>query len=96
MVQEAVEEAIAPALRDAPRLTAPQRAEQRRLENAAAARQGQLWKQAVGLTELPSYPFACECGRRGCAATWSATPDEYDLRASLGFVRAAEHAEVDS
>lgn len=95
-VQEAVEEAIAPALHDAPRLTATQLGEQRRLENAAAARQGRLWKQAAGLTELPRYAFACECGRGGCTETRRATPDEYDLRASLGLVRAAEHAEGDS
>lgn len=93
MVQAAVEEAIGPALRVAPRLTALKLAEQRRAENAAAARQVRLWKQAVGLAELPPFLFACECGCRGCTATWSATPDEYDVRASFGFVRATEHAD---
>jgi hypothetical protein len=31
----------------------------------------------AGLTVMPSYPFACECGRSGCRATWTATPDDY-------------------
>jgi hypothetical protein len=32
---------------------------------------------------MPSYPFACECGRSACRATWLATPDSYQARAAL-------------
>lgn len=90
-IRAAVEDVLAPALLRAPRLEPPQLGEQRRLENAAAARQGRLWQEAVGLTVPPSYPFACECGRPRCSLTWRATPDEYELRAALGPVPAAEH-----
>ena len=53
---------------------------QRRYENLTACRQGRLWQADIGLAELPPYPFACECGRSGCTASWPATPDQYDAR----------------
>jgi hypothetical protein len=53
---------------------------QRRYENRAADRQGRLWMQDAGLTVMPAYPFGCECGRSGCRATWTATPDAYAAR----------------
>jgi hypothetical protein len=76
-----IESALAPALRSAPRL-APGRelSRQRRYENRAADRQGRLWMRDAGLTVMPTYPFGCECGRSGCRATWTATPDDYAAR----------------
>jgi hypothetical protein len=44
---------------------------------------GLLWMQDAGLATMPSYPFACECGRSACRATWLATPDSYQARAAL-------------
>jgi hypothetical protein len=80
-VAAAVEGALGPALRSAPRLTPGTGLSlQRRYENKAADRQGRLWMRDAGLTVMPSYPFACECGRSGCSATWTATPDEYTAR----------------
>ncbi|WP_238152443.1 hypothetical protein [Kribbella speibonae] len=61
---------------------------QRRYENLAACRQGRLWQADIGLAELPPYPFACECGRSGCAVTWAGTPDEYDARRGEGWLTA--------
>ena len=80
-IAAAVELALAPALRSAPRL-APggELSRQRRYENRAADRQGRLWMADAGLTVMPSYPFGCECGRSGCRATWMATPDDYAAR----------------
>lgn len=77
----AVEAALAPALRSAPRL-APggELSRQRRLENMAAGRQGRLWARAAGLPVMPQYPFGCECGQSACRATWLATPDDYTAR----------------
>jgi hypothetical protein len=80
-----VESALALALRAAPRL-APGRelSRQRQYENRAADRQGRLWMQDAGLTVMPTYPFACECGQSGCHATWQATPDDYAARTASG------------
>jgi hypothetical protein len=80
-IAAAVEAALAPALRSAPRL-APggELSRQRRLENMAAGRQGRLWARAAGLPVMPPYPFGCECGQSGCRATWLATPDDYTAR----------------
>jgi hypothetical protein len=80
-IAAAVESALAPALRSAPRL-APggELSRQRRYENRAADRQGRLWMRAAGLTVMPAFPFGCECGRSGCCATWMATPDDYAAR----------------
>lgn len=92
-VLAAVASVLAVALGTAPRLNAgPELSGQRRLENLAACRQGRLWKSANGLAELPPFPFACECGRRRCSATWKGTPDQYDCAASEGPVRAAVHS----
>jgi hypothetical protein len=59
---------------------------QRQYENEAACRQGRLWQEDIGLASLPPYPFACECGRSGCSAVWSGTPDEYDVRRGGGWL----------
>ncbi|TCO36051.1 hypothetical protein EV652_101940 [Kribbella steppae] len=59
---------------------------QRQYENKAACRQGRLWQEDIGLASLPPYPFACECGRSGCSAVWSGTPDEYDGRRADGWL----------
>jgi hypothetical protein len=53
-----------------------------------ACRQGRLWQADIGLAELPPYPFACECGTSGCAATWRGTPNEYDVRRGEGWLTA--------
>ena len=84
-IAAAVETALAPALRSAPRL-APGRelSRQRRQENRIADRQGRLWMLAAGLAVMPSYPFGCECGQSGCDATWPATPDDYAARTAAG------------
>jgi len=76
-----VRSALAAALRAAPRLE-PGRplAAQRRFENAAAARQIALWTATEGITDPVRFPFACECGRSGCAATCTATAPEYTDR----------------
>ncbi|HEY6492355.1 MAG TPA: hypothetical protein VIZ43_03720 [Trebonia sp.] len=80
-IAEAVESALATALRSAPRLPpGSELSRQRRHENRAAERQGRLWMRDAGLTVMPSYPFGCECGRSGCRATWTATPDDYAAR----------------
>jgi hypothetical protein len=80
-IAAAVESALAPALRSAPRLgPGSELGRQRRLENQAACVQGRLWMRDAGLTVTPSYPFGCECGRSGCRATWMATPDDYAAR----------------
>ena len=80
-IAAAVESALAPALRSAPRLApGSELSRQRRYENAAADRQGRLWMRDAGLTVMPSYPFGCECGRSGCRAVWMATPDDYAAR----------------
>jgi len=77
----AVESVLAAALRSAPRLSSgSELRRQRRYENRAADRQGRLWMRDAGLTVMPAYPFGCECGRSGCRATWTATPDDYAAR----------------
>ncbi|GAA3597997.1 hypothetical protein [Kribbella ginsengisoli] len=57
-----------------------QLARQRSIENNAASRQIRLWLADIAVAEQQPYPFACECGRSGCALTVSETPDEYDAR----------------
>jgi hypothetical protein len=80
-IAAAVELALAPALRSAPRLApGSELSRQRRHENKAASRQGTLWMRDAGLTAAPPYPFACECGTSRCHATWMATPDAYATR----------------
>ena len=83
-ITRAVEDALGPL----PRLEAGAALRlQREYENQAACRQGRLWQADIGLAELPPYPFACECGRSGCSATWPGRPDEYDvLRRADGAV----------
>jgi hypothetical protein len=77
----AVESVLAAALRSAPRLPpGSELGRQRQYENRAADRQGRLWMRDAGLTVMPSYAFGCECGRSGCRATWTATPDDYAAR----------------
>lgn len=81
VIAAAIGTALAPALAAAPRLApVSELSRQRRYENKAADRQGRLWMQAAGLTVMPSYPFGCECGKSGCRAIWTATPDEYAAR----------------
>jgi hypothetical protein len=60
--------------------------QQREYGNLVACRQGRLWQADIGLAEPPPYPFACECGRSGCSATWPGTPDEYHVRRADGAV----------
>jgi hypothetical protein len=80
-IAAAIESALAPVLRSAPRLAqGGELSRQRRHENKAAERQGRLWMQDAGLSTLPPYPFGCECGRSGCRAIWTATPDDYAAR----------------
>ncbi|WP_199240085.1 MULTISPECIES: hypothetical protein [Kribbella] len=89
---DAVTAAVKAALGPLPRLQpGDELSRQRLIENLAACRQGRLWQADLGLTELPPYPFACECGRSGCDLTWSATPDQYDVR-STGRVVADGHS----
>ncbi|HLT60639.1 MAG TPA: hypothetical protein VK020_05570 [Microlunatus sp.] len=77
-VRAAVEDALSPALAAAPRLPAGEPlAAQRRFENEAAARQIELWTAAERIGTDPVFPFACECGRSGCAETWSGTVAGY-------------------
>jgi hypothetical protein len=84
-IAAAVESALAPALRSAPRLApGSELSRQRRYENSAADRQGRLWMRDAGLTQMPAYPFGCECGESGCSATWTATPDDYAARTASG------------
>ena len=79
--------AVEAALGSLPRLAAgAELRRQRQYENKAACRQGRLWQADIGLAELPPYPFACECGRSGCSAVWSGTPDEYDVRRGDGWL----------
>lgn len=78
-----IESALGTALRSSPRLSpGPALSRQRRLENAAAVRQGRLWMDQAGLAAAPAYPFGCECGRSRCRAAWLATPDDYEARAA--------------
>jgi len=73
--------AVKTALGPQPRLNAgDDLAQQRSIENRAATRQIRLWLADIGVAEQQPYPFACECGRPGCALTVPATPDEYDAR----------------
>ncbi|ACQ78666.1 hypothetical protein Bcav_0402 [Beutenbergia cavernae DSM 12333] len=91
-VRRAAEAALAPALGAASRLEPGARlAEQRRFENRAAARQIRLWVETERLDARPEFPFACECGRSRCAATWPATVGAYEATASDGPVVTAEH-----
>jgi hypothetical protein len=91
-VATAVRDALAPGLRGSPRLApGDELRRQRRRENAAASRQGRLWQRAAGLGRTPSYPFACECGGRGCRAVWPATPAEYDAAYAERPLVAPEH-----
>jgi hypothetical protein len=71
----AIESALAPALRSAPRL-APggELSRQRRYENKAADRQGRLWMRGARLTTMPTYPFGCECGDSGRAGEHRGPP----------------------
>ena len=83
----AVTRAVEDTLGEQPRLEAGEELRrQRRYENLAACRQGRLWQAAIGLAELPPFPFACECGRSGCSATWPGTPDGYDARCGDGWL----------
>jgi hypothetical protein len=95
-IAAAVESVLAPVLRSAPRL-APggELGRQRRYENRAASRQGRLWMRDAGLTVIPSYPFACECGRSGCRATRTATPDDYTARTASGRPFIAHEASLE-
>jgi hypothetical protein len=80
-IAAAVRTALGPGLRNSPRLTPGEDlSQQRRQENAAAVRQGRLWMHDAGMATMPSYRFACECGRSGCQQTWLATPDSYQAR----------------
>jgi hypothetical protein len=80
-ITAAVESALATPLQSAPRLApGSELSWQRRHENRAADRQGRLWMRDTRLTVMPTYPFGCECGRSGCRATWTATPDHYAAR----------------
>ena len=83
-VRAAVRTALAPVLDHAPRLAGAALGDQRARENRTACRQGRLWQQAAHIAVLPPFPFACECGRSGCAVTWPATPDEYDAATATG------------
>ncbi|MFD7159011.1 hypothetical protein ACFV9C_30740 [Kribbella sp. NPDC059898] len=83
----AVAGSVTDALGPLPRLQAgAELSRQRQYENLAACRQGRLWQADRGLSELPPYPFACECGTSGCAQTWAGTPDEYDIRRGEGWL----------
>ncbi|MEV5965757.1 hypothetical protein AB0L70_28570 [Kribbella sp. NPDC051952] len=84
-ITHAVEDALGPlqGLEEGEEL-----ARQRQYENLAACRQGRLWQADIGLAELPPYAFACECGRPGCLATWSGTPDDYDTQRGGGWLLA--------
>lgn len=80
-ITAAVESAFATRLQSAPRLApGSELSRQRRYENRAADRQGRVWTLDAGLIVMPSYPFGCECGKSGCRATWTATPDDYAAR----------------
>lgn len=80
------------AFEGAPRLSPGEMlSEQRLFENRTACRQGRLWQADIGLTELPPFPFACECGRAGCQEVWPGTPDEYDVRRADGPLTAEPH-----
>lgn len=59
-------------------------ARQREVENRAACRQLRLWAADIDLPDVPAFDFACECGRSGCARTWTGTPDQYDVRRRAG------------
>ncbi|MGZ0147613.1 hypothetical protein ACXJJ3_11125 [Kribbella sp. WER1] len=84
-----VAQGVADALGPLPRLRGGEElSRQRQYENLAACRQGRLWQADSGPAELPPYPFACECGTPGCAATWAGTPDEYDARRGEGWLTA--------
>ena len=83
-VRTAVRTALAPVLDHAPRLVGAALGNQRARENRTACRQGRLWQRHAGIAALPPFPFACECGRSGCAATRAGTPDEYDAATRSG------------
>jgi hypothetical protein len=84
----AITEAVRTALGPLPRLKAGEDlSRQRRIENQAACRQLRLWLADIGVEDVPEFPFACECGRSGCTDTWSATPDQYDVRRGDGWPR---------
>ena len=83
-VRTAVRTALAPVLDHATRLVGAALGDQRARENRTACRQGRLWQRAASIAALPPFPFACECGRSGCAATWAGTPDEYDAATRSG------------
>ncbi len=84
----AINEAVRTALGPLPRLKAGEDlSRQRRIENLAACRQLRLWLADIGVEDVPPFPFACECGRSGCTDTWSATPDQYDVRRDDGWPR---------
>jgi hypothetical protein len=90
-ITDEIEACLTSALQQTPRLTAGRElTRQRRLENLAAVRQGRLWQQAEGISALPPFRFACECGRSGCCAGWFGTPDDFDSAAATGYVRADE------
>ncbi|MEV6285594.1 hypothetical protein [Kribbella sp. NPDC051770] len=59
-------------------------ARQREIENLATCRQLRLWAADINLADVPAFDFTCECGRSGCCRTWSATPDQYDVRRTTG------------
>jgi hypothetical protein len=76
--------ALARGIDASPRLApGPQLSAQRRYENQVAARQGRLWAEATGMTELPTYPFGCECGTSRCAKARVITPAEYEAGGPL-------------
>src|SRR4051794_33287863 len=51
----------------------------RRWENEAAAANIRAWLSSPeGPREHPGFPFACECGRRGCGETVRLTIEEFD------------------
>jgi hypothetical protein len=75
-IKDAVTEVLGPLPRLKP---GEELTRQRQIENSAASRQIRLWLADIGVTDSPSYPFACECGRAGCDLSWTATPDQYDV-----------------
>jgi hypothetical protein len=58
---------------------APGLAEARRWENEAAAANIRAWLSSPEAPhEHPGFPFACECGQRGCGETVRLTIEEFD------------------
>ncbi len=83
-VRAEADRALAPALDVVPRLSAgPELTRQRRYENEAVARQLELWTAAEGITPAPEFGYACECGRNGCAETWTGTAAQYRAAGSF-------------